>query len=206
MSAASSSATRSGSSECRIDSSAAIGTSMERRSSASCSTVAQGCSTYSRLPTASRVLMAMRASSTDQAPFASTRTRPDGPTASRTASTRNRSSASTCPRSATFTLAVEHPDRRTMSAACSGPTAGTVQLTGIRSRTGSGHGRSAESTAAASHGTQAASSYPMNGLNSAHPASPCTTMPSRRLMPRNRVGIAIAKVLNCTPCTLVLGA
>jgi hypothetical protein len=110
------------------------------------------------LPTASSVLIAMRASSTDHAPLASIRTRPNGPMASRTASTRSRSSASTWPRSATLTLAVLHPERRTMSAACSGPTGGTVQLTGTSSRTGSGHGRSAESMALASQGTQAVSS------------------------------------------------
>ena len=158
MSAASSRATRTGSSECRIDSSAAIGTSMTSRSLARSSTVAHGCSTYSRLPTASSVLTAMRASSTDHPPFASMRTRPDGPMASRTASTRSTSSASTWPRSATLTFAVVHPERRTMSAACSGPTAGTVQLMGMRSRTGSGHGRSAESMAPASQGTHAMSS------------------------------------------------
>ena len=105
-----------------MDSSAAIGTSTARRTAASSSTVAQGCSTYSSPPAAlSSEPIALTASSTDQAPLASTRSRPDGPRASRTASTRAWSSASDWPGSATFTLAVAQPPPRTISCACSGP-------------------------------------------------------------------------------------
>jgi hypothetical protein len=60
------------------------------------------------------------------------------------------SSASAWPRSATLTLAVRQPDRATIAAACSGPTAGTVAFTGIRSRTGAGHPSVADSMALAS--------------------------------------------------------
>ena len=87
------------------------------------------------------------------------RTRPDGPMASRTASTRSSVVGE-------HLAALGHLDLRgactrsggRSSAACSGPTAGTVQLMGMRSRTGSGHGRSAESMAPASQGTHAVSS------------------------------------------------
>ena len=97
--------------------------------------------------------------STSQPPLASTRTWPLGPSASRTASTRARSSASVWPGSATLTLAVRQPaEFRTICAACSGPTAGTVTFTGIDVRRGAGQPTSAASRAAASHGTHSASS------------------------------------------------
>ena len=68
------------------------------------------------------------------------------------------SSPSDWPGSATLTLAVRQPaEARTTSAACSGPTAGTVTLTGTRSRTAAGHDPSAASRAARSHGTHSAS-------------------------------------------------
>ena len=98
MSAAPARATRYGSSERRIDSSAATGTSRcarasRRRSSASSSMLAHGCSAYSRRSGSVRA-SARHASSTSQAPFASTRIRPPEPRAPRTASTRARSSVS----------------------------------------------------------------------------------------------------------------
>ena len=140
--------------------------------------------------------IALTASSTDHAPFASTRTRPDGPRASRTASTRAWSSASDWPGSATFTLAVAQPPSRTILCACSGPTAGTVTLTGTTSRTGAGQSPAAASSAQRSHGSATAGSYSRNGLHSPHPASPRSSIPSRMVMPRNRwcSGIANTRV------------
>ena len=96
-SAASRSRTRSGSSALRMDSSAAIGTSMPLRAKAirrsrSSSTVAHGCSAYSRSWRGEACPAPASASSTDHAPLASTRTRADGPMTSRTAATRARSS------------------------------------------------------------------------------------------------------------------
>ena len=136
--------------------------------------------------------MAATASSTDHAPLASTRIRPDGPSASRTASSRAWSSARVWPGSATLTLAVVHPPESTISRACSGPTAGTVTLTGTTSRTGSGQSPAAASSAHRSHGSATAGSYSRNGLHSPQPASPRRSIPSRTVMPRNRVRNAIA--------------
>ena len=93
--------------------------------------------------------MRAAAVSTSQAALASTRIAPERPRASRTASTRARSSAADCPGSATFTLAVEQPDAVTIACARSGSTAGTVTLTGTESRTGAGHPSTAPSSAAA---------------------------------------------------------
>ena len=104
----------SGSSAVRTDSSAARGTSVLRRRIAISSSVATGCSTYSSSYRSS-VLMALCASSTDQAPFASTRILPFGPSASRTASTRASSVREPSPGSATLTFAVEHDDLTMMS-------------------------------------------------------------------------------------------
>ena len=80
--------------------------------------VAQGCSAYSR-PYGASAPRARRASATDQPPFASTRTRPAGPSASRTAATRSTSSASVCPASATLTFAVVQPGKRARTPATS---------------------------------------------------------------------------------------
>ena len=80
------------------DSSAAIGVDTRWRTSASSRSVRQGCSTNSR-SYGSIARIACTASSTDQAPFASTRSAGQGPTASRTAATRSTSSGSP-----TFTL------------------------------------------------------------------------------------------------------
>ncbi len=96
--------------------------------------------------------------STSQTALASTRTAPPGPRASRTASTRARSSGRESGWSATFTLAVRHPESATIPWARSGPTAGTVQLTGTASRTGSGQPTVHCSTAVASHAAEVASS------------------------------------------------
>ena len=59
--------------------------------------------------------------------------------------------------SATLTLAVRQPERFTMSWAVFGSTAGTVQLMGMRVRTGVGQAPVHCSSAAANHGTEAAS-------------------------------------------------
>ncbi len=102
----------------------------------------------------------MSASATDQAPLASTRMAPAGPSASRTAATRATSAASTSaktPRSATLTLAVRQPDAATSRCAVAGSTTGTVVLTGTRSRRGAGQPIPAASSADASHGTHWAS-------------------------------------------------
>ena len=191
MSAAPAARTRSGSSARRMDSSAATGISVWRRSSASSSRVAQGCSAYSSPNRASwRSIRAACPGS--QPPLASTRILPSGPRAARTASTRSMSSASAWPRSATFTLAVRQPDRATIAAACAGPTAGTVTFTGIRSRTGAGHPRVADSIALASQRALSLGPYSANGENSPHPAGPWISAPSRTVIPRNFTGIGMA--------------
>jgi hypothetical protein len=64
------------------------------------------------------------------------------------------------------------PDRATIAAACSGPTAGTVTFTGIRSLTGAGHPSVADSTALASQRALSFGPYSANGENSPHPAGP----------------------------------
>ena len=195
MSAAPAARTRSGSSARRMDSSAAIGMSTCRRSSASSSSVAQGCSAYSSPNAASR--RSMRAACpVGQPPLASTRIRPDGPSASRTASTRSMSAPSACPRSATLTLAVRHPEAATIRIACSGPTAGTVTFTGIRSRTGAGHSPAADSSALASQRAHSRGPYSANGENSPHPAGPSISAPSRTTTPRNLTGIGMANARN----------
>ena len=131
-----------------------------------------------------------------QPPLASTRIRPDGPSASRTASTRSMSAASACPRSATLTLAVRQPEAATIRMACSGPTAGTVTFTGIRSLTGAGHPPAADSSALASHRAHSRGPYSANGENSPHPPGPSTSAPSRTVTPRNFTGIGIANARN----------
>ena len=155
-----------------------------------------GCSTYSRPPAArSSTPIAATASSTDQAPLASIRIRPSGPSASRTASSRAWSSASVCPGSATFTLAVRQPPRATIACAASGPTAGTVTLTGTASRTGAGQSPAAASSAQRSHGSATRASYSRNGLHSPQPAGPSTSAASRTVTPRKRVRIGIETTL-----------
>ena len=191
MSAAPAARTRSGSSARRIDSSAATGISICRRSSAISSRVAQGCSAYSSPNRASR-RSTRAACPGSQAPLASTRILPSGPSASRTASTRSMSSASVWSRSATLTLAVWHPDRATIAAACSGPTAGTVTFTGTAARTGSGQPASAASRAQHSQRAHSRGPYSANGENSPHPAGPSISAPSRTVIPRNLTGMGIA--------------
>src|SRR4051812_18630255 len=118
--------------------------------------------------------------------------RPSRPRASRTASSLACSSARLCPGSATLTLAVQQPLLAfTISAACSGPTAGTVTFTGTVVLRGSGQPWSAASRAARSQGSATRASYSRNGLNSPQPASPRKSIPSRTSMPRNRVRIGI---------------
>src|SRR5829696_2130105 len=136
------------------------------------------------------------ASSTDQAPLASNRTRPSGPSTARTSATRARSSSSVSPGSATLTLAVVHPGNRASTPATwSGVTAGTVALTGTWSRTGSGQGSQADSTAAASHRDASRASYSRKGPNSAQPAGPSTRATSRVVTPLNgtRIGTATTR-------------
>ena len=176
-SAAPSRTTRIGSAARRIDSSAATRTSMPlrakaTRNAASSSTLAHGCSAYSS-PYADSRLSASVASATVQPPLASTRIRAPGPITSRTAATRSISSLSTWPRSATLTLAVEHPSYRARIPATSrAGTAGTVAFTGIDVRTGSGQPTHPASMAAASQREASASSYSGNGANSPHPSGP----------------------------------
>ena len=119
-------------------SSAAIGTSTRRRSSASSGTVAHGCSRYSSGPSAVSARAASTASSTLQPPLASTRT---VGTSARTALTRATSSASDWPGSATFTLAVRAPGKAGQHLGhLAAATAGTVALIGMRSRRVGGGG------------------------------------------------------------------
>src|SRR5512139_809504 len=80
-----------------------------------------------------------------------------------------------------------------MSAACSGPTAGTVTFTGTESRNGVGQPSTAASRAQRSHGAATRASYSRNGLNSPHPAGPRSSRPSRMVMPRNLVRMGIEK-------------
>ena len=91
--------------------------------------------------------MARLACSTSQLAFASTRIRPE-PIASRTASRRAQSSASEVLGSATFTLAVRHPESVTICQARCGLVTGTVTLTQTFSRLGGGIGTVAASTPA----------------------------------------------------------
>ena len=93
--------------------------------------------------------MRATAVSTSHAALASTRIAPDGPSASRTASTRARSRTCDWPGSATFTFAVRQPDAVTIACARSASTAGTVTLTGTESRSGAGQPSTAASSAAA---------------------------------------------------------
>jgi hypothetical protein len=79
-----------------------------------------------------------------------------------------------------------------MRMACSGPIAGTVTLTGIRSRTGAGHCPAADSSALASHRAHSRGPYSANGENSPHPAGPSISAPSRTVTPRNFTGIGMA--------------
>ena len=67
-----------------------------------------------------------------------------------------------------------------------------MQLTGTRSRTGSGQPSTAASSAAASQGADSASSYSGKGQNSPHPDGPSSNIPSRTVIPRNRVVSGIA--------------
>jgi hypothetical protein len=195
MSAAPAARTRSGSSARRIDSSAATGISICRRSSASSSRVAHGCSAYSSPNRASR--RSIRAACAgSHPPLASTRILPSGPSASRTASTRSMSSASAWPRSATLTFAVRQPDPATIFMASSGPTAGTVTFTGIRSLAGPGQPSVADSMALASQRALSLGPYSANGENSPHPAGPWISAPSRTVIPRNLTGIGIANARN----------
>ena len=157
--------------------------------------VRHGCSTYSSPPAARSSTPIMdTAVSTSHAPFASQRTRPAGPSASRTASSRSMSAGSESGESATFTFTVRQPDDAAMRCASAGPTAGTVALTGIRPRTGSGQPTVHASSAAVSQDADSASSYSSNAENSPQPAGPSISMPSRTSMPRNRVVIGIANV------------
>ena len=108
----------------------------QARTSASSGTVAHGCSRYSSGPSAVSAAAAATASCTVQPPLASTRT---VGTSARTALTLATSSASVWPGSATLTLAVRAPgNRASTSGTRAAPTAGTVALIGIRSRSGDG--------------------------------------------------------------------
>ena len=101
-------------------------------------------------------------------------------------------SASDCPASATLTFAVRQPEPVTIARACSGPTAGTVTLTGTLLRTGAGQPTAAASSAQASQRAHSRGPYSANGENSPQPAGPSIRAPSRTVMPRNRLRIGIA--------------
>ena len=181
MSAAPAARTRSGSSALRIDSSAATGMSTSRRSAASSSRVAHGCSAYSSeyLPSA----RSMRAaSSTDQPPFASTRIRPPGPaasSASRTAATRSTSSASRLP-------ALGHLDLGGPAAGRGDDLVGALRPDGghghvdrhrVPQRRGPRHRRRLDR--AGQPARRLGGPYSANGENSPHPAGPWISAPSR---------------------------
>jgi hypothetical protein len=121
-----------------IDSSAATGVWIRRRTSASSGSVAQGCSTSSRSFSSSAVIRST-ASSTLQTPLASRRSAGQLPIASRTAATRSRSSGRP-----TLTLKHWYPARRpsfALFATSSAGPAGRVLLTGIAIAPGSPIGR-----------------------------------------------------------------
>ena len=117
------------------------------------------------------------------------------------------SAASACPRSATLTLAVRQPEAATIRAACSGPTAGTVTFTGIRSRTAAGHVPAADSSALASHRAHSRGPYSANGENSPQPAGPSISAPSRTVTPLNFTGMGMANARNpwSSPAQSVMG-
>ncbi|SLI37486.1 Uncharacterised protein [Mycobacteroides abscessus subsp. abscessus] len=87
---------------------------------------------------------------------------------------------------------MRQPDSVTIRCARAASTAGTVQLTGTRVRTGSGQPVPACSSAVASQPAASRSSYSGKGQNSPHPSGPGTSIPSRTVMPRNRVRSGIA--------------
>src|SRR5947208_15720069 len=114
--------------------------------------------------------MAASASSSDQAPLASSRIRPAGPRASRTAATRSRSARSG--QSPTLTLTVVTPVEAASPArraATSGPTAGTSPLTGTVERTGTGQ-RSLAADRIDRQASTGSQGYPGKGENSPQPA------------------------------------
>ena len=176
-----------------------MGTSTRRRRAARPATSGQGCSTYCRPPAAlsssGRTAAAVVGS---QAPLTSTRIRPRGPSALRTASRRRRSAsrpldAEAC-EPATFTLAVSARDRLTRVRAAAGETSGIVTLTGTlyRFRGSPVVPARAHSSPEASHGTEASRSWSQKGATSPHPAPPWSRTPSRRVMPRKRVVILMS--------------
>ena len=150
---------------------------------------ATGCSAYSSPTPASRV-SASTAAGTSQPPFASTRIAASG-SASRTAATRAASSSRLCPGSATLILtASTRPKRARISGTRSAATAGTVALTGMLVRSGSGKPCQPASIAAASQREASASPYSGKGQNSPQPSGPFSSRASRWRMPRNftRIG------------------
>ena len=67
-----------------------------------------------------------------------------------------------------------------MRCACSGPTAGTVTLTGTAARTGAGQPSHAASSAQASQRAHSRGPYSANGENSAQPPAPRAAHPPAR--------------------------
>ncbi len=115
------------------------------------------------------------------------------------------SSASDWPGSATLTFAVRQPDPATILMASSGPIAGTVTFTAIRSLTGAGHPPAADSSALASHRAHSFGPYSANGENSPHPPGPSIRAPSRTVMPRNLTGIGIANARSPAQSAVIAG-
>ena len=148
MSPASRGSTASGSAARRTPSSTAIRTSIRRRRAASSASVAHGCSTYSsRRPGPARRSARLRCRRPRRVGVDA-----DGP--GRTEGVADRLDprqvvAGGLPGSATLTFAVRQPEAVTIACACSGPTAGTVTLTGTALRTGGGQPSTAASSAAA---------------------------------------------------------
>ncbi len=132
--------------------------------------------------------------SSDQAPLASTRIRPSAPRASRTAATRDRSSVSDWPASATLTLAVRQPAARARAYACSGPTAGMVLFTAISLAPGRGPALVGGLVGGPQPAHQLAARVVEERAPLGPAGGPRHTMPCRWISPRNRVGTAIAYV------------
>ena len=174
----------------RTGSSTAIGTGTRSRSSASSSRVRQGCSAYSR-PYGMSAPSASTACSSDQAALASTRIRPAGPSASRTAATRSTSSRRDWPGSPTLTLAAQQPEASTRAYATAGITAGTIALTGTHGWIGAGHSPQPASSAARSQVAASAGRYSGNGPHSHQPPGPSKSIASRTSTPRKRTRIGM---------------
>ena len=141
--------------------------------------------------------------STSQPPLASTLIRPPGPSASRTAATRSMSSRRRLPRLG---------DLHLRGAAARAARRSRARQLGSDGRHGDVHAdRSADRLRPAGRRPtrsrwpatwrSRAGPYSANGENSPQPAGPCSSAPSRTVMPRNRLrsGIANARSVGSSP-------